>query len=256
MPNYTRNLFNVPVVAYSGELDKQIQAARVMEEAFAEHGETLAHIIGPEMGHKYDPASLEKIMRQMNDAIRPELEKASSASRVTLQTQTLRYNRLDWVQLLQLDEHWNDTRVDASANGDRVEISTQNVKALRLDHPPLSQDRSRWSIVIDGQPINETISNQGYVTLKKVEQKWRLMSDWKSWLHLRPGDPYLKRPRLQGPIDDAFLLPFSRGAPQRHFESPAGGAVGQFRVSTLSGSLAGPHARRGSGQTRRRRDRD
>ena len=34
VPLYTRNLFNLPVVAYSGELDRQIQAARVMEAAF------------------------------------------------------------------------------------------------------------------------------------------------------------------------------------------------------------------------------
>ena len=34
VPDYVRNLFIRPVIAYSGELDKQIQAARVMEEAF------------------------------------------------------------------------------------------------------------------------------------------------------------------------------------------------------------------------------
>ena len=34
VPGYVRNLFNPAVVAYSGEKDKQIQAARVMEEAF------------------------------------------------------------------------------------------------------------------------------------------------------------------------------------------------------------------------------
>ena len=35
VPNYVRNLFNLPVVAYSGENDKQIQAAEVMAQAFA-----------------------------------------------------------------------------------------------------------------------------------------------------------------------------------------------------------------------------
>jgi predicted peptidase len=51
VPAYTRNLFNLPVVAYSGEEDKQIQAARVMEQAFAAEGRTLTHLIGPGMGH-------------------------------------------------------------------------------------------------------------------------------------------------------------------------------------------------------------
>ena len=45
-PNYARNLLNLPVVAYSGEKDKQIQAARVMESALAREGHTLKHIIG------------------------------------------------------------------------------------------------------------------------------------------------------------------------------------------------------------------
>eukprot|EP01052_Picozoa_sp_SAG31_P002146 SAG31_NODE_73_length_27793_cov_26.900520_3_plen_88_part_00 len=46
-----RNLFNVPVIAYSGENDRQIQASRIMEEAYAREGKTLPHLIGPAMGH-------------------------------------------------------------------------------------------------------------------------------------------------------------------------------------------------------------
>src|SRR5690606_16463211 len=65
VPAYTRNLFNLPVVAYSGENDKQIQAARVMEAAFQAEGRTLTHLIGPGMGHRYHPDSLAEIMRQM-----------------------------------------------------------------------------------------------------------------------------------------------------------------------------------------------
>ena len=35
VPHYVRNLFNIPVISYSGGIDKQIQAARVMERSFA-----------------------------------------------------------------------------------------------------------------------------------------------------------------------------------------------------------------------------
>src|SRR5262249_23836968 len=48
VPDYARNLFNVPVFAYSGEKDKQIQAARMMEAAFEAHGRKLRHLIGPD----------------------------------------------------------------------------------------------------------------------------------------------------------------------------------------------------------------
>ncbi len=68
VPGYTRNLFNLPVVAYSGELDKQIQAARVMEEAFESEGKTLRHLIGPGMGHKYHPDVLNDLLGQLAEA--------------------------------------------------------------------------------------------------------------------------------------------------------------------------------------------
>jgi predicted peptidase len=44
---YAANLANVPVIAYSGELDKQRQAAEIMEQAMAAEGVKLEHLIGP-----------------------------------------------------------------------------------------------------------------------------------------------------------------------------------------------------------------
>src|SRR5262249_17275890 len=41
------NLANCPVVAYSGEIDKQKQAADVMDKALRAEGITLIHVIGP-----------------------------------------------------------------------------------------------------------------------------------------------------------------------------------------------------------------
>ena len=61
VPDYVLNLFNIPVIAYSGENDKQIQAARIMEEAYQREGRTLTHLIGPGMGHKYHPDTLKQL---------------------------------------------------------------------------------------------------------------------------------------------------------------------------------------------------
>jgi len=103
VPAYVRNLFNLPVVAYSGEKDKQIQAARVMEQAFADEGKELSHLIGPGMGHRYHADTLKTILGRMKEACDQGLD--HSPSRVTLQTQTLRYHRVHWVdvQRLRLD---------------------------------------------------------------------------------------------------------------------------------------------------------
>ncbi len=64
-PEYTENLFTLPVIAYSGEKDGQKQAADVMEAEFAKRGKKLNHIIGPNMGHDYDKGSLEKIRAEL-----------------------------------------------------------------------------------------------------------------------------------------------------------------------------------------------
>jgi predicted esterase len=151
VPNYTRNLFNRPVIAYSGELDRQIQAARVMEEAFREHGKTLSHIIGPNTEHKYHPDSLVQLLDQLAKAV--EAGRPKLPVQVSLQTRTLRYNRMDWVQALRLREHWSDSRIDAKLMGEsRIAIDTKNVDALRLS---LSWQRlQRAEITIDGEKLH------------------------------------------------------------------------------------------------------
>ena len=54
---YAGNLFNVPVVAYSGEIDRQKQAADIMARYMKEEGLTLRHVIGPKTEHRYHPDS-------------------------------------------------------------------------------------------------------------------------------------------------------------------------------------------------------
>ena len=45
VPDYVRNLFNIPVLAYSGEVDGQKMAADIMAESFQAEGQTLKHLI-------------------------------------------------------------------------------------------------------------------------------------------------------------------------------------------------------------------
>ncbi len=66
VPDYVLNLFNIPVVAYSGELDKQIQSARIMEEAYRREGRELTHLIGPGVAHKYNPETLAELMKRLD----------------------------------------------------------------------------------------------------------------------------------------------------------------------------------------------
>lgn len=195
VPNYVRNLFNLPTIAYSGENDRQIQAARVMEEAFQQWNRELPHLIGPGMGHKYHPDTLAEILNRIDEAVRAG--RPQNRRQISLQTRTLRYNKFDWLSILALEQHWSDARVDAKIQDQTVEIETVNVKALALSPMPLS---GQVQINIDGQQLSLTnhASANGQVQLHH-DQEWRLGAQ----------PPALrKRPGLQGPIDDAFLDAF------------------------------------------------
>ena len=61
--DYAANLYNCPTVAYSGEVDRQIQAARMMEKALEAEGMTLKHVIGPGTPHRYHPDSKVELSR-------------------------------------------------------------------------------------------------------------------------------------------------------------------------------------------------
>ena len=66
--DYALNLFNCPTVAYSGENDRQKQAADMMAKALKEEGIELVHIIGAKAGHHYTPEAKAEINRRI-DAI-------------------------------------------------------------------------------------------------------------------------------------------------------------------------------------------
>jgi predicted esterase len=210
VPDYVRNLFNVPVIAYSGENDKQIQAARVMEEAFAAEGQKLTHLIGPGMGHQYHP----EVKKDLLARLAKTTEAARTRPReVSLQTRTLRYNAYDWVSIEGLGEHWKDARVDAKYAGNKLTVSTRNVTRLRLERlPPLAKLGER-ELAIDGQMLpfpSESL-------LERSGDKWSEVKSLAKGLR--------KRPKQQGPIDDAFLEPFLVVLPSGKSKHPR---VGQW----------------------------
>ncbi len=194
VPKYVRNLFNLSVVAYSGELDKQKDAADFMGEAFKAEGRDLTHLIGPGMGHKYHPEVLSQVMAKLDEAVRAG--RSTKPEAVSLETRTLRYNRMHWVEILGLDQHWQDSRVDAKLTSpDGLEVTTKNIHSLRLS-PPRAVER----IAIDGQEL--TAPKTEAIELIKQNGQWSVTTA-KALRKLNR-----KRPGQQGPIDDVLLEPF------------------------------------------------
>ena len=199
------NLSNCPTVAYSGEIDRQKQAADIMAEAMAREGLDMVHIIGPKTGHTYHPEAKKEIDRRI-DAI-ARIGRNPIPKRVQFTTFTLRYNKMHWVTVDALEEHWERARVDAMLlDRFRVSIKTTNVTALTLTMPPGSCPLDNTTppvVLIDGEIIK--------AAPVKSDRSWNASFHWtkKGWTAgALPEDKLRKRHGLQGPIDDAFMDSF------------------------------------------------
>ncbi len=230
---YAGNFFNTATVAYSGEDDKQIQAARVMERFLTGEGLTLRHVIGPKTGHKYHPAAKAEIDERINAIVARGRNAVPSEGRLV--TRTLRYNRQAWVQVDGLDEHWMPARVEAGLIGNRhIEISTLNVSRLVLSMPsgtcPLRPNGSP-TVIIDGQKLSgdrvRTDRSWESRFIKALGQ-WRLVGRFEF-------AGLAKRPGLQGPIDDAFMDRFVMVNPTGRANSEA---IGKWTETQLGQALS------------------
>ncbi len=203
VPDYARNLLNRPIVAYSGEVDKQKAAADIMEATLMAEGMPLPHFIGPKMGHKYDPA----VQKQVQAFIDAALAKGRDTAprEIHFQTRTLRYPGFAWLRLEELGQHWQDARVDAVLVGDTLRVTTRNVQAFSVkDSVPFK------SVEIDGSPVPESIRH------------WvRLAGRWQGLPPDYGRGYFRKTPGLQGPMDDALLDPFLVVLPSKPCASPA-----------------------------------
>ena len=229
---YAGNFFNTATVAYSGEDDKQIQAALIMERFLTGEGLTLRHVIGPKTGHKYHPAAKAEIDERINAIV--ARGRNAVPSEVRLVTRTLRYNRQAWVQVDELDEHWMPARVEAGLIGNRhIEISTLNVSRLVLSMPsgtcPLRPNGSP-TVIIDGQKLSgdrvRTDRSWESRFIKAIGQ-WRLVGRFEF-------AGLAKRPGLQGPIDDAFMDRFVMVKPTGRANSEA---IGKWTEAQLGQAL-------------------
>jgi len=204
VPDYVRNFFNTNVIAYSGELDKQREAAVIMEEAFQSEGRTLTHLIGPGVEHKYEPETLKELLKRL--AAIAEKGRDLSPDVVHLQTRTLRYDRQDWVVIGGMEEHWRDARVDAQRSADKIEAKTSNITVLLLTG---LQQLTKLAFAIDDQQI--LLRDQDLMSKPNGDKGAFFIKQRGKWESLSPAGlqsrlaQVEKRPQLQGPIDDAFL---------------------------------------------------
>jgi hypothetical protein len=200
---YAANLSNLPVVAYSGEIDGQKQAADIMDRYMKEEGLSLRHVIGPKTAHRYHPDSKPVIDAALDRIVARGRE--SYPKRVRFVTYTLRYNRMKWVTVDALDRHWEKARINAEVkDGREIHVRTANIRAFRLETgagADLLDPAAKPAVVIDGQKLTAGGAQS--------DGSWSaaFRRDGKQWVSGEMSG-LRKKHGLQGPIDDAFMDSF------------------------------------------------
>ena len=203
--DWAANLAQLPTVAYSGDKDSQKQAADIMAVALKKEGIELTHLIGPDTAHSYHPVTKLEVDRRIDSIMALGRERMPRTIRFV--TYSLRYNRMHWVTVDAIKEHWSQARVNAAIVADSfVSVTTNNIEQLTLSIPsgyaPMAVDAS-VQIKIDDQTIDgphpgSDLSWQ--VTLHREGATWKLGA--------LPANGLRKRHGLQGPIDDALMDSF------------------------------------------------
>jgi pimeloyl-ACP methyl ester carboxylesterase len=228
--DYAVNLFNCPTVAYSGEIDKQKQAADVMARELLKEGLRLTHLIGPNTGHGYQPAAKAEINRRIDLIVAGGRDNVPPKIRFT--TWTLRYNDCRWVRVDALHKHWERARLDAEiASPSAVQVKTANVDAFTLALP------SGQLLLDPGGKVQITIDDHEPVTVTGPETDRSLTVHLRkkngTWVAVPSADDgtLAKRHGLQGPIDDAFLDRFVMVRPTG---TPLNEKVGKWAASEMA----------------------
>lgn len=203
-PDWTNNLRHVPTVAYSGELDRQKQAAEVMVAAAKARQLDLPHVIGPQTGHKIHTDSKLEIQRMLTEHL--DLGKPALLKDIDLTTYSLRYHQLGWIRIEGLQEHWRESRVRAKLEmgelGDRIELAPSGISRLAIHLPSSTRGQRLVTLEIENTLVEFQTKSDGSLSVNLVNDNAGTWVESKSDIGLR------KRPGLQGPIDDAFMDAF------------------------------------------------
>ncbi len=202
------NLTNLPTIAYSGEIDRQKQAADSMVAAAEKEGLRLLHLIGPQTAHAFHPETLTEIEKRLASIAKNGRNRVPRTVRFV--THTLRYDTAHWVRMDRLSEHWEPGRIEATmSEPNRILLKTSGTDAFSLHFAP-----GDCPLDLLSSPVAELDGVE--LPLPKVwsDRSWQVYFDressgrWKVGETAEVEDKLRKRHGLQGPIDDAFMDSF------------------------------------------------
>jgi hypothetical protein len=195
--DYALNLFDCPTIAYSGELDKQRQAADVMEAALRAEGLPLVHLIGAKTEHRYQ-SETKRLLSTLVDALAAQ-GKPQEPEEIRFTTRTLRYPKMHWLTLLGLEKYWSRADVRARLTSNAVKVLATNVTSFALQ---LSRATAKCVSVVEingtALKVENMPADPDFLVVSRTNNTWALRGTI-VFPTLTKGIGH------QGPIDDAFM---------------------------------------------------
>lgn len=202
--NYAPNVANVPVVAYSGEIDKQRQAAVNIETQLEKLGlsNRMTHIVAPGLEHKFPPEWQKKVESLIVEFAGEGKARPHVPETVDFTTFTLKNSECDWVRIEGMENHYQPATLNGSWKSKQVRVSTKNVRRLTLTNLDPKFFGFPTEVEIDGSKIATQIAED------KPSRSRTFVRQEKSWKLELDAHGLEKIPGLQGPIDDVFTHAF------------------------------------------------
>jgi hypothetical protein len=205
--DYADNVFNVPVVAYSGEKDPQKAAADNIEKALQGFKEPFrfTHLIAPGLQHQMPKEWQEQAEAEYKKCL--AMGRSFPPERVRFVTYTTRYNFFGHGLIVALEHQYEKAIIDSHWTKDGLKITTENIAVIRLESDSGPAEHPLPAIVvIDGQNVPARPSPGTTLLLEKKDGKWAATDNRALAKQLRKVGG--AEEWLQGPIDDAFTRPF------------------------------------------------
>lgn len=203
---YALNAANVPVVTYGGGKDKQLVSSTRMVEKAKEHDIKIPLYISPEAAHQGRMPAYKDYLADLLNRSKQGRPAWPGKKQIRFITFTPKFNECEWLTIEELEEMYEPTIVEGGIEKEsgNLVLTTQNVNALSI-----ARDVA-YKVELDGTLLPLESAAEGLlpqVYYVKSNNGWDALKYEDSKAFIENPDQK-KRRNLQGPIDDAFTLPF------------------------------------------------
>ncbi|WP_339728737.1 prolyl oligopeptidase family serine peptidase [uncultured Gimesia sp.] len=204
--DYALNAADVPVVTYGGGKDKQLVSSTRMVEKAKAHDIDISLYISPEATHQSRMPAYQDYLTDLLNHSKQGRPAWPGKKQIRFITFTPKFNECEWLTIEELDEMYEPTIVEGGIDDEsgNLQLTTENVAALSLARNVAAK------VELDGTLLPLESAADGLlpqVYFVKSNSGWDVLKyeDSKTFIE-NPNQR--KRQNLQGPIDDAFTLPF------------------------------------------------